>query len=361
MPAPSAPPSDPAPRPSDPATDAATGPAQATAAPSKVTIEHVARAAGVSRGTVSRVLNGGYASPSSRAKVQDAIASTGYRTNIHARSLASGRSHVYAAVLSEPYGELFDDPTFGRMLQGVGSELVGTDIALNLLFVTTDEERERTLRQLEPSRVDGIILLSPHIDDPLLRELDTAIPTIVCGALDAERPATWTVTIDDHAGGLAGARHLVERGCRRVGIIGGPDAAQGAHRRVAGQIEGLGAAALPGAVGHAPYSSAGGAEVMRTLLAAHPDLDGVLCGSDRQALGAMAVLREVGRTIPGDVRVVGFDDHSLAATATPPLTTIHQPIFDVGATASRLLHTLLGGSPVGSAVLPTHLIVRSST
>lgn len=327
----------------------------------RVTIEDVARAAGVARGTVSRVLNGGYASNDARTKVHAAITATGYRTNIHARSLASGRSHVYAAVLSEPYGELFDDPTFGLMLQGIGNELVGTDIALNLLFATTDEERARSIRLLEPGRVDGAILLSPHIDDPLLEHLDTEIPTIVCGPFEGTRVNTWNVTIDDYAGGLQGARHLVERGCTRVAIIGGPTEAQAAHSRVRGQLEGLGTAFLPDAVGHAAYSGAGGATAMAALLDRFPNLDGVLCGSDRQALGALSVLREHGRRVPDNVKVVGFDNHTIAATSSPPLTTVSQPILEVGAHAARLLQALGAGTEVESLALPTELVIRATT
>lgn len=323
------------------------------------TINDVARAAGVSRSTVSRVLNGQISSPAARAKVEKAIAETGYRANAHARSLASGKSNVYAAILTEPYGELFDDPTFGRMLQGINSALVGSDIALNLLFATTEEERERTLRQLAPNRVDGALLLSPHIDDPLLDTMSTEIPTIVLGPLIEGRENTWTVTIDDRHGGELGAAHLNERGATRVAIIAGPDTAQGAHNRVNGQIAALSGAPLE--VIHAPYSTGGGALAMRELLDRHPDLDGILCGSDRQALGALAVLREAGRVIPDDVKVVGFDNHAFAAETAPALTTISQPIFDVGESGARLLNDLGDAQPIESLTLPTSLVVRETT
>ena len=323
------------------------------------TINDVACAAGVSRSTVSRVLNGQISSPEARAKVEKAIAETGYRANAHARSLASGKSNVYAAILTEPYGELFDDPTFGRMLQGINSALVGSDIALNLLFATTDEERERTLRQLAPNRVDGALVLSPHISDPLLDAMSTAIPTIVLGPLVEDRENTWTVTIDDRQGGELGARHLRDRGARRIAIIAGPDTAQGAHDRVEGQLSALGTAPLE--VIHAPYSTGGGASATRELLEKHPTLDGILCGSDRQALGALAVLREAGRSIPHDVKVVGFDDHAFAAETTPALTTIAQPIAEVGASGARLLNALGNAQPIESLTLPTSLVVRETT
>ncbi|MCT1715685.1 LacI family DNA-binding transcriptional regulator [Dermabacter hominis] len=323
------------------------------------TINDVARAAGVSRSTVSRVLNGQISSSTARAKVEKAIAETGYRANAHARSLASGKSNVYAAILTEPYGELFDDPTFGRMLQGINSALVGSDIALNLLFATTDEERERTLRQLAPNRVDGALLLSPHIDDPLLDAMSTEIPTIALGPLIEGREHTWTVTIDDRHGGELGAAHLNERGARRVAIIAGPDTAQGAHNRVDGQTSALHNPPLE--VIHAPYSTGGGAFATRELLVRHPDVDGILCGSDRQALGVLAVLHEAGRSIPDDVKVVGFDDHAFAAETAPALTTISQPIFDVGASGARLLNALGDAQPIESLTLPTSLVVRETT
>lgn len=335
--------------------------AAAPASRRRVTMEDVAREAGVARGTVSRVLNGGSASPASRSRVEAAIEKTGYRANIHARSLASGRSSVYAAVLSEPYSELFEDPTFGRMLHGISGELVGTEIALNLLFATTAEERARTLRQLSPGRVDGVILLSPHLDDPFLSQLSADTPVVVCGDLPEQRANMWTATVDDHHGGVLGAEHLVERGCRRVVIIAGPDQVQGVRDRVAGQIQGLREALLPDGIVHASYSTAGGASAMRTLLERHPDVDGVLCSSDRQALGALSVLRESGRRIPEDIRVVGFDDHPMAASATPPLTTISQPITEVGATSARLLHSIVDGRPAASVVLPTRLVIRETT
>ena len=100
---------------------------------------------------------------------------------------------------------------------------------------------------------------------------------------------------------------------------------------------------------------------MRELLERHPDLDGILCGSDRQALGVLAVLHEAGRSIPDDVKVVGFDNHAFAAETAPALTTISQPIFDVGASGARLLNALGDAKPIESLTLPTSLVVRETT
>lgn len=324
------------------------------------TIEDVAAAAGVGRGTVSRVLNGGSVSAKTRAKVEDAIGRLGYQANTHARSLASGRNNVYAAVLTEPYGELFEDPTFGRMLQGLSSALTGTEISLTLLIATNADERERAIRHLTPGRVDGVVHLTPHIDDPILRSLKPSMPTVLCDDLPITRPNLWTVHIDDLHGGLAGGRHIVQRGCRTVGIVAGPESSRGALQRLEGQRRALGAAYRPDLVIHAAYGSEGGSHAAAQLFEREPGIDAVLCGSDRQALGVLSTISALGRSVPDDVRVVGFDDHTFAATSVPPLTTIRQPIHDVGATAGELLHRLFAGERVESVVLPTKLIVRAS-
>lgn len=335
--------------------------ATSTAARRRPTIEDVARAAGVSRGTVSRALNGGPVSPRAREQVDTAIRATGYSANMAARSLASGRTGIIAAVLSEPYGEVFEDPTFGVMLQGVAAALAPTDASLNLLIVTSADERARAARQLHPGRVDGMILLSPHVEEPLLAHLSPQLPVVVCGELTTDRPLTWSVTIDDEEGGRQGASHLLAAGARRIAVIGGPVDAVGAGQRIAGQREVLGERFDPRLLERAAYSTSGGAAAMRALLARAPDLDGVLCASDRQALGALNALRGADLRVPEDVRLIGFDDHRIAQEITPPLTTIHQPIAEIGRRAAQILEMhLRGGTPAVSTVLPTHLVVRGS-
>lgn len=331
----------------------------------KPTIEDVAALAGVSRGTVSRVLNGGPVSRASAERVQAAIAETGYRAHHSARSLAGGRSGVYAAVISEPYGELFEDPTFGLLLRGISSQLTGAvhtspDVSLSLVLITDEEERRRADRLLDPRRVDGVILLSPHVHDPILGSIDPSLPVVVCGELDEPRDLTWSVTIDDAHGGAAGARHLLQRGVRCPAIIGGPLAARGALRRVHAQETELGDLLDPALLVHANYAASGGVEAMRELLVRDPGIDAVLCGSDRQAVGALQVLLESGRSVPDDVAIVGFDDQRFAATTSPPLTTINQPITEVGAVAARTLAAHLRGEEVSDQTLPTSLVIRSS-
>ena len=173
-------------------------------------------------------------------------------------------------------------------------------------------------------------------------------------------PNSWSVTIDDEQGGLDGARHLVAQGAQRIAIIAGPKASEGSHRRVAGQIAGLGEHFNPELIVRESYASSGGVHGMAALLERDASIDAVLCGSDRQAIGAISVLHSHGLKVPDDVRVVGFDDHSFAATAMPPLTTIAQPILDLGASAARMLSDVVAGKQVTSIIFPTHLIIRQS-
>ncbi|MGA4507103.1 LacI family DNA-binding transcriptional regulator [Propionibacteriaceae bacterium G1746] len=324
------------------------------------TLEDVARAAGVGRGTVSRVLNGGSVSARTRAKVEAAIIDCGYEANVHARSLASGRNNVYAAVLTQPYGELFEDPTFGNMLAGLSSALTGTEIGLSLLIATNEDERERAIRHLDPGRVDGVVHLTPHIDDPILASLNPDLPTVLCDVIDISRPNLWTVHADDVLGGRLGAQHLVTQGARTIAIIAGPDDAPSARGRLDGHREALGGLFRPDLVIASPWGSEGGAGAMAALLAREPGIDAVLCASDRQAIGAMTVLATQGRRVPDDVRVVGFDDQAIAARTQPALTTVRQPITEVGAEAGRLLHRVLAGEAAASILLPTELVVRAS-
>ncbi|NLE98498.1 MAG: LacI family transcriptional regulator [Propionibacterium sp.] len=324
------------------------------------TIEDVAKAAGVGRGTVSRVLNGGPVAERTRARVEAAIAVCGYEANVHARSLASGRSDVYAAVLTEPYGEVFEDPTFGLMLQGISSALTGTEISLSLLIATNGDERERAIRHLDPARLDGVIHLTPHIEDPILAALDPTLPTILCGAIDIPRVNLWTVHADDYQGGQLGARHVLERGSRTVAILAGPKDSYSAETRVAGQRDALGSHFRSDLVASASWGGEGGTNAMAALLAHEPAIDAVLCASDRQALGVMALLQALGRRVPDDVRVVGFDDQRFAARCLPPLTTVRQPIAQIGANAAEVLHRALAGGNPESVTLPTELIVRAS-
>ncbi|WP_040158572.1 LacI family DNA-binding transcriptional regulator [Mobilicoccus massiliensis] len=331
----------------------------------RATIEDVARVAGVSRGTVSRVLNDSpRVSEAARAAVQRAIGETGYRANPHARSLASGRNDTIGVLLTRPHPELFEDPTFSLLLQGISDGLAATDLGLVLLLAGTDDEQRRAARFIDPRHVDGVIHISPLIDDPMMPVCAASgVPVVVCGDAGNGRASsrTWTVGTTDRLGGYEAGCHLREQGATRVAVIAGPERAAGSRDRLLGVRDALGGAFDPDLVEHGDYGRESGFRAMGRLLDRCPDLDGVFCASDRMALGALERMRLAHIDVPGDVLVVGFDDHEIGAAATPALTTVHQPIRRIGTTAVQMLTAALGGENPTDQVFPTHLVVRDSS
>lgn len=329
------------------------------------TINDVAEAAGVSRGTVSRVLNGSpRVSPEARQAVERAIKKTNYRANPHARSLASGRNDAIAVLLTRPNAQLFEDPTFSLLLQGISDGLAGTDLSLVLLVAGNEDERRRAARFIDPTHIDGVIRLSPLIDDPMLEVISRAgVPSVVCGKLDQRtRPdRLWSVTTTDEDGAEQATRHLVEQGARRIAMIAGPLDAPGSEDRVRGYRSVLGEAYDHDLVEHGDYDRDSGRLAMARLLDRHPEIDAVFCASDRMALGAMELLRHRGLRVPDDVLVVGFDGHEIGTTSQPTLTTVHQPIRQIGRAAVQMLVSALAGEDPGDRLFPAHLVVRDSS
>lgn len=331
----------------------------------KPTILDVAAAAGVSRGTVSRVLNDSpRVSPRAKQAVEAAIKQTGYRRNPHAASLASGRNNAIAVLLTQPQQELFDDPTFSRLLQGVSNGLSGTDIALVLLLAGTEEERRRTSRFLDSGHIDGVVHLSPHLADPMMDALIGAdIPVVLCGKLPegVSDPKLWSITVTDRQGAADAVSHLLERGSTRIGMIAGPADAPGSIERLSGFQEALGERYDPSLVVHGDYAAESGRTGLAALLDARPDIDAVFCASDRMAAGAYETALSRGLRIPEDLRVVGFDGHALGTRLRPALTTIAQPIQEYGRAAVEMLLDATQGRLPGHRIFPTELVIRASS
>ncbi|ASW53051.1 LacI family DNA-binding transcriptional regulator [Plantactinospora sp. KBS50] len=330
------------------------------------TIRDVAREAGVSYATVSRVLNGReWVSPEAVRSVRDAIARTGYTTNPHARSLATGRSGSIAFLLTEPQHLLFEDPNFSVLLRGVAQALSDRELTLILMIASSPTERNRTVAYLSGGHVDGVLLVSPHSGDPLLSQLVQAeVPIVACGRVLGYEQLISSVAADDRAGGRSAVEHLIAAGCRRIATISGPQDTSGGVDRLQGYRDALAAHGIPvepARITHGDWSRESGAAAMRSLLDQAPDLDAVFAASDAMAAGALPVLREAGRDVPGDVRVVGFDDSGLAATLDPPLSTVRHPLDRISEEMVRLLTDLIAGRTPLSITVPTTLVVRSSS
>ncbi|GAA1188421.1 DNA-binding LacI/PurR family transcriptional regulator [Kitasatospora gansuensis] len=330
------------------------------------TLEEVAALAGVGRGTVSRVVNGSpRVSEKAREAVNAAIAELGYVPNRAARTLVTSRTDSIALVVPEAETRLFSEPYFSDIISGVSAELAETDMQLLLILVRNQRERERLSAYLTAQRVDGVLLVSVHQDDPLPSLLESLeIPSVLAGRRGDLEPLSY-VHADNAGGARMAVRHLLRRGCQEVATITGPLDMEGARARLSGYRQALEEAGRPyreELVGPGDFTEAGGRLAMRELLERRPGLDAVFCASDVMAAGALQVLRAAGRRVPDDVAVIGFDDSIVARHTDPPLTSVRQPIEEMGRTMARLLLEEIAeqGRARRQVVLATELVVRES-
>lgn len=328
----------------------------------KPTIRDVAAVAGVSYGTVSRVINGGHwVSPEAREAVEAAIRSTGYTANHAARSLATGKSRSLAFLLTESQQLLFSDPTFALLLRGATEALAQRSMTLVLLIVDTLGQQENVERYVRAGHVDGVLLVSSHASDALLSSLVAAgVPTVCSGIPRGDDGSTPHVAIDEVGAARMMTRYLVEKGYRRIALITGPDDTPGGRFRLAGFREELGDRFDPTLVEQGSYERTSGDAAMVRLLERAPDIDAVFAASDVMAIGAIEALRRAGKRVPEDVAVAGFDDSGLAETHQPPLTTVRQPWAEISSTMVDIVLDVISGQPGSSVVLPTTLVVRES-
>ncbi|MEV2227346.1 LacI family DNA-binding transcriptional regulator [Streptomyces phaeochromogenes] len=330
------------------------------------TIHDVAREAGVSRGTVSRVLNGGhYVSPTAQEAVNAAIRRTGYVVNRHARSLITGRSDSIGFLLTEPQERFFEDPNFNVLLRGCTQALAAHDIPLLLMLAGTEDERRRITRYITAGHVDGVLLVSSHSGDPVAEQLrEAGVPLVMCGKPIGVGSKVSYVAADDRDGARDMVRHLVSLGRRHIGVVTGPLDTPGGVERLAGYREVLSESGIDfdeRLVVSGDYSRASGEAGAERLLAQCPDVDAVFVASDLMAQGVLTSLERAGRRVPEDVSVGGFDDSSAALAARPQLTTIRQPYDRISAEMVRVLLAQIGGEDPAAVILPTELVKRQST
>ena len=330
------------------------------------TLETVAQEAGVSRATVSRVINGNRnVDPEIQTVVRAAIAATGYVPNRAARSLVTRKSEAIALVVSGagpgipdgvdppadpgtvdggpvPRGTLdnqvLHDPFFGRITAGVIGYLRRRAMYPVLMLADSREARDQVKHFLRQGHADGAVLVSTHADDPLPGELiEAGIPVALFASPAHPVPASY-VDLAHNEGGVLAAQRLHQQGRRRVVCISGPLDVPAAQMRLQGFEEALARYAHP-RLRHVEgnFTQESGEKAMEHLLGVEPRLDGVFAANDLMAQGALHVLREHGRRVPEDVSVVGFDDSSAATASRPTLTTVRQPIEEMAAEMTRLL------------------------
>jgi DNA-binding LacI/PurR family transcriptional regulator len=327
------------------------------------TLEAVARRAGVSRATVSRVVNG---SPTVAEPIQEAVrravAELGYVPNLAARSLVTQRTDSVALVLPESSSRVFsDDQFFPSVIRGVAQELEDQDKQLVLLMVDSAAGHDRVERYAMARHVDGVLFASIHGADPLPELLARRGIPVLCNGRPLGKATVPYVDVD-HVGGVATAvRHLLAIGRTRIATIAGPQDMVAGIDRLAGYRTELRGSGRRSIVALGDFTRESGAAAMRELLEDDPALDAVFIASDLMAHGALRTLREAGRRVPEDVAVIGFDDVEMARYTDPPLTTVRQPILEIGRQMARQLLRLAAGETIEHAVvLPTELVVRES-
>ncbi|MFI2290982.1 LacI family DNA-binding transcriptional regulator [Streptomyces niveus] len=342
--------------------------------PARPTLEDVAAVAGVSRATVSRVINGATTvDPALRRIVEEAIATTHYVPNRAARALVTRRTDSVALVVSEqerrpvaePFvGRMFSDPYFGRVVGGLLDMLRPAGVQMMLMLADDAASRDQLLSYLRQGHVDGIVLISSHANDPLPRLVhETRLPAVLAGRPGQPSPLTY-VEADQAAGARLAAGHLAGLGRRRIGTVAGPQDMPAGQERLEGFRAAMASYGIEDvAVAEGDFTHTGGAAAMRRLLAEHPDLDGVFIASDLMASGALPVLLRAGRQVPHEVAVVGFDDSNAALTCDPALTTVRQPVEEMSSEMARLLLKQIaapGGGPLPSMIFTPTLVVRES-
>jgi DNA-binding LacI/PurR family transcriptional regulator len=326
------------------------------------TLDELAQLVGVSRATISRVINGGSVAPATRERVMAALERTNYRPNVAARTLASGRSGVVGVVMHIDPQSLFGDAYFSQLLQGMSEAL--SERAAGMMVWLGNRTKEETLDQiLAVGLLDGVIVTADALEDPLVDGLLASnLPTVLVGHRSADRTASY-VDVDHVRAADIVTTHLVTVGRRRIGHISGRRGTVAGEDRITGYRHAMERARLStdGLIVEGDFSEQAGVARGNDLL--DRGVDGIFCANDATAAGALDSIRARGLRVPDDVALAGFDDLEFAARLDPPLTTMRQGVRDQGGEAAHVLFELVRDPEGGPrrVILPTELIVRRST
>jgi LacI family transcriptional regulator len=325
-----------------------------------VTVLDVAREAGVSVSTVSRIINGTVkVSEDKRLAVEEAIRRLEFKPNLFARSLKKGTTMTIGVLTQD-----IESPFFTRVMSGIEDGLLGSGYALIIVSGHWDaaEEAER-IRLLIARRVDGLAILTGHLSDTQIAEFARSQPIVVTGRrIDA--PNVRSVFFSHEEGGYLATRHLITLGHRKIAFIAGPSDHADAVSRFEGYRRALaevGLASDPSLVVQGDFYENGGVFAMNRLLDSGAQFSAIFAANDQTALGARMVLSRRGVRVPDDVSLVGFDDLPTSAYLTPPLTTVRQPLFEVGQFSASLLLEMLGNPRKTLTLPPLELVVRETT
>jgi LacI family transcriptional regulator len=329
-----------------------------------LTLEDIARMSGVSRSTVSRVINGDpKVNDLTRNKVQEIIQSMNFQPNLAARGLAAGYTRILGLVIPTGVAAIFTDPYFPLVIQGVSSACNTLGYSVMLWLAEPKYERKTITQILYNGLIDGVIVSSMLIDDPMIERLsESKRPFITIGRHPTNEKINY-VDVDNRAGAYQGVSYAFRTGHRRIATICGPRNTISGQDRYQGYLDALqerGLSLINDLVAVGEFSDVSGYQAMKSLLPHHPDA--VFVASDAMAFAAIRAIQQAGLSVPEDIAVIGFDDIPTAATSKPPLTTVRQPILRTGSMAAELLIDMIEhpNPQPRRIVLPTELVIRSS-
>ena len=333
-----------------------------------VTIKDVARIAGVSPSTVSRVIaDNPRISQGTKAKVSKIMEELDFHPNAIARSLASRSTRTIGVIMPHSTEQVFVNPFFTEVMRGIG--MSAHKRGYNVLFSTgssSEEEYHSTHSLVKERRVDGLILLTSRIEDKTIEELNkNKFPFVVVGKPNRLLDVNW-VDNDNHAAGYNAAQHLIELGHTSIGFIGGEFSYVFMCERFKGYKRALDAHGIKFKKEYlslGDFVEEGGYTAMKKLLAQKKIPTAVLAADDLMAFGAMRAIKESGLSIPKDIAVVGFNDTTLSSFIEPPLTSVEIFVYDLGYNASEILLSQLEEETEQKThiIIPTKLIIRKSS
>ena len=331
--------------------------------PRQATIRDVARAARVSVATVSRALNdSGPVHDDTRRRVHDAAENLHFTPHGGARSLITSRTNTLGVLLPDLYGEFFSE-----IIRGIdrGAQREGYQLLLSSARNARDEVHGAFCAMY--GRVDGLILMAPDVElAEMFAQRRDGTPIVFINSPVESRDAR-VITIDNHGGAYRMVKHLMQTGHDRIAIIQGGERNHDAAERLRGYRDALDDAGIerdPHWEFHGDFTEAAGHRAARAMLKLHPRPTAIFAANDAMAIGALSALQEDGLIVPHDVAVAGFDDIPIARYVSPPLTSVHGPIAQLGEQAMELLLGAITDPSVGDGqrvVLPTTLVIRKSS
>lgn len=329
-----------------------------------VTLERIASLAKVSRSTVSRVINNDpNVSEKTRKRVKQVIEEINYQPNMAARRLAGGRTGVIGLLAPMGVSTLFTDPFFPLVVQGVSSACSTLNYSVILWLAEPEYERRRVRQVINNHCIDGAVIASILIDDPLLKLLiEDNLPFVLIGRYPGNGNVSY-VDVDNRTAAFEAVEYLVKVGYRRIATITGPLNMIAGHDRFEGYLEALrhyGLIKDARLIQESDFTEQGGYNAMSQLLDEKPEA--VFIASDMMAVGAMHAVTNAGLRIPEDIGILGFDDMPFAAKLEPPLSTVRQPIYQCGEAAAKMLIERIEDSQMHhhQLILPTELVIRET-